>query len=54
MQFKDFIIIFLTLILWIQFTLVIILGIKLGWNAFHKPSEVQKEVVTPGMLKGKI
>jgi len=54
MSFKDFIIIFLTLALWIQFTLVIVLGVKLGWNAFHKPSEVQKEVITPGMLRNKI
>jgi hypothetical protein len=54
MQFKDFIIIFLTLLLWIQFTLVIILGVKLGWNKFHQPTEIKKDVLTPGMLKGKI
>lgn len=44
----------LSLLFWLQLTIVAILGVKLLWNNLSIRQEIKQKVITPAMLKGKI
>jgi len=51
-ELKNFLLIFLSLLFWLQVTAVIILGAR--WLLAQPPSQMPPEEKTPAMIRGKI